>query len=75
MRQWLWVPFWGRELARAVAKGPTLKWGSGGMARGTAATALRLPLVPGLNGTATSEPPPPPYGARRGPRGKLGCAA
>ena len=48
-------PLQGREPARAVAKGPTLKWGSGGMAGGTAAAALRLPLVPGVNGTATSK--------------------
>ena len=46
--------------AQEVAKGPTLKWGSGGMVGGTAAAALRLPLTPGVTGTATSHPPPPP---------------
>ena len=52
-------PLRGRELARAVAKGPALKWGSGGMAGGKAAAALRLPLAPGVTGTATGDPPPP----------------
>ena len=58
----------GREPARAVATGPTLKWGSSGMAGGTAAAALRLPIAPGVTGTAAGEPPPPP-GERRSPRG------
>ena len=62
-------PLRGREPTRAVAKGHTLQWGNGGMAGGTAAAALRLPLAPGVNGTATSEPPPPPSGERRGPKG------
>ena len=53
-------PFRGRGPARALAKGPTLKWGSGGMAGGTAAAALRLPLALGVTGTATIDPPPPP---------------
>ena len=52
-------PHRGREPAQALAKGPTLKWGSGGMARGTAAEALRLLLAPGVTGTATNDPPPP----------------
>ena len=56
-------PLRGRELAGAVARGPTLEWGGGVMARGTAAVALRLPLAPGLTGTvardsAPSLPPP-----------------
>ena len=55
-------PLRGRELARAVAKGPALKWGSGGMAGGKAAAALWLPLAPGVTGTATD--PPPPRGAK-----------
>ena len=51
-----------RGPARAVARGPTLQWGVGGTTRGTAAAALRLPLAPGLAGTAArgSSPRPPP---------------
>ena len=48
-------PLQGRVPARAVARGPTREWAGGGMARGTAAVALRLPLPPGVTGT----PPPP----------------
>ena len=48
-------PLRGRELAQAVAKGPTPKWGSDGMAGGTAAAALRLPR----QGTDHAGPFPP----------------
>ena len=36
-----------------------MKWGSGGMAGGTAAAALQPHLAPGVTGTAASDPPPP----------------
>ena len=82
-------PLRGREPARAVAGGPTPEWGGGGMAWGTAAAAMRLPLAPGMTGTVArdSPPSPPPLGrssvrgadmrripSNRGARG-MGCAA
>ena len=51
-------PLRGREPARAVARGPTLEWAGGGMAGGTAAAALRLPLAPGDRDGGQRSPPP-----------------
>ena len=53
-------PTWGGELAWAVAGGPTLERGGGGMARCTAAAALRLPLAPSVTGNVPRDSPPPP---------------
>ena len=63
-------PLRGRGPARAVVQGPTPPWGVAGTTGGTAAAALRLPLAPGVTGTAAGGPPPPyppPSGEGRGP--------
>ena len=58
-------PLQGEGLAWAVAGGPTPEWGGGGMARGTAVMALRLPLAPSVFGKVprgSSPPTPLPLG-------------
>ena len=49
----------GGGLAWAVAGGPTLEWGGGGMVGDTAAAALRLPLAPSLTKNVPRGSPPP----------------
>ena len=70
----------GGGLARAMATGPKLNWGCGGVAGGTGAAALRLPLAPVATGTAAGDPPPsppspPPRGAKEseGLTGDVDC--
>ena len=64
-------PLRGRELAWAVAGGLTPEWGAGGMARGTAAATLRLPLAPGVTRTVASPPPPVEEAASTGRTGSV----
>ena len=66
-----------RGPARAVARGPTLRWRVGGATGGTTAVALRLATAPGVAGMAAggSSPPPalptppPPHRGEQGPGG------
>ena len=71
---------WG-GFAWAVAGGPTPKWGSGGMAGGTSAAGMRLPLAPRVTGNVPRGSPPSVHrsGRQRVPPNRgatgVGCAA
>ena len=71
---------WG-GFAWAVAEGPTPKWGSGGMAGGTSAAGMRLPLAPRVTGNVPRGSPPSVHrsGRQRVPPNRgatgVGCAA